>query len=176
VGYLFAGQDAAQGEAGIDELLRSLGHAGVQQSGGTGEMLAKVNSGEYLLGYNIMGAYALVRSKKELPSLGVVLPRDYTLVLSRVMFISRHATHPNAAKLWADYMLSQRGQKIIGDALELFAVRDDAGATYSADSLRRRIGATARPIPIDPQIAASLDPDRQRAFIAHWKSALVAAR
>ena len=175
VGYLFAGQDDAQG-SGVAPLLGALGRAGVQQSGGTGEMLSKVNSGEYLLGYNIMGAYALVRSKKDLPALGVVLPRDYTLVLSRVMFISKHAAHPNAAKLWADYVLSARGQKIIGDALELFAVRDDVETRYSAAKLRHDIGAAARPIPIDPKIAASLDPERQRDFIARWKTALVAAR
>src|SRR5438093_6365977 len=59
VGYLFATQDAAQYPA-LPALLRSLGRAGVQESGGTGEMLTKVNSGEYLLGYNTMGAYALV--------------------------------------------------------------------------------------------------------------------
>src|SRR5438105_1059013 len=144
VGYLFAAQDDAQG-SGVAPLLGALGRAGVQQSGGTGEMLSKLNSGEYLLGYNIMGAYALVRSKKDLPALGMVLPRDYTLVLSRVMFISKHAAHPNAARLWADYVLSARGQKIIGDALELFAVRDDVDTRYSAAKLRDEIGAASRP-------------------------------
>jgi iron(III) transport system substrate-binding protein len=172
VGYMFAAQDDAQG-GGLTALLRALGRSGVKESGGTGEMLSKVNSGEYLLGYNIMGAYALVRSKNDLPSLGVVLPRDYTLVLSRVMFISKHAKHPNAAKLWADYVLSQRGQKVIGDALELFAVRDDVDAEYTAAKVRDRIGSAARPIPIDPKIAAALDPDRQREFIVNWKTALV---
>jgi iron(III) transport system substrate-binding protein len=175
VGYMFAAQDRAQGRD-LATLLHSLGKAGVQESGGTGEMLAKVNSGEVLLGYNIMGAYALVRSRKELPSLGVVLPRDYTLVLSRVMFISRHAKHPNAAKLWADYMLSKRGQKIIGDAIELYAVRDDVDAAYTAAKLAKSIGAAARPIPIDPKIAGALDARQQREFIAHWKTALAAAR
>lgn len=171
VGYMFAVQDQAHGE-GVKALLHALGRVGVKESGGTGEMLTKVNAGEYLLGYNLMGAYALVRSKKDLPALGVVLPRDYTQVLSRVMFISQHAKHPNAAKLWADYLLSQRGQKIIGDALELFAVREDVDAEYTAAKLRDRIGTAARPIPIEPRIAASLEPTRQRDFIANWKSAL----
>jgi iron(III) transport system substrate-binding protein len=173
VGYLFAAQDEAHNEH-LPDLLQALGRAHVQQAGGTGEMLTKVNAGEYLLGYNIMGAYALVRSKKDLPSLGVVLPRDYTLVLSRVMFISKHATHPNAAKLWADYVLSQRGQKILGDAIELAAVRDDVDAKYTAAKLDERIGSAALPIPIDPKIAAALDPQRHTEVIANWKSALAA--
>src|SRR5207248_1823083 len=102
--------------------------------------------------------------------------RDYTLVLSRVMFISKHAKHPNAAKLWTDFVLSQRGQKIIGDAIELFAVRDDVDARYSAAALRERIGSAARPIPVDPKIAAPLDDKQQRDLIVGWKTALTAAR
>lgn len=173
VGYLFAAQDAQQ-DHGLPQLLAALGSAHVREAGGTGEMLTKINSGEYLLGYNVMGAYALVRGKKDLPNLGVVLPRDYTLVLSRVMFISKHATHPNAAKLWADYVLSARGQKVIGDQLELFAVREDVDAQYTAAKLAQGIGPAARPIPIDPRIAAPLDPQLQRAFIADWKAQLAA--
>ena len=175
VGYLFAAQDDAQCNH-LAALLQALGRAGVQEAGGTGEMLAKVNAGEYLLGYNVMGAYALARGGADLSSLGVVLPRDYTLVLSRVMFISKHAKHPNAAKLWADYVLSQRGQKIIGDAIELFAVRDDVDTRYSAATLRQRIGSAARPIPVHPKIAAPLDDKQQRDLIVGWKTALTAAR
>ena len=172
VGFMFAAQDAAQGDT--RPLLKALGKARVQQAGGTGEMLSKVDSGYFLLGYNIMGAYALVRSKKELPNLGVVMPRDYTLVLSRVMFISRHAVHPNAARLWADYMLSQRGQKILADAIELFCVRDDVEGEYTAGKLAKRIGGAARPIPLDPSIAASLEPQAHRNFVARWKTSLAA--
>ena len=87
-----------------------------------------------------------------------------------------NASHPNAAKLWADYVLSQRGQKIIGDAIELFAVRDDVDTRYGAATLRQRIGSAARPIPVDPKIAAPLDDKQQRDLIVGWKTALTAAR
>ncbi len=90
----------------------------------TGNMLEKVSSGEHLLGYNVLGSYALTRAKKD-PALGVVLPKDYMLVLSRVIFIGKNAKNPNAAKLWVDYILSQRGQKIIGSDVELFSIRND---------------------------------------------------
>ena len=103
-------------------------------------MLEKVSSGEHLLGYNVLGSYALVRAKKD-PALGVVLPKDYTLVLSRVMFIGKQAKNPNAAKLWVDYILSQRGQKLIGSDVELFAIRNDVDAEYTAASLTKQLGA-----------------------------------
>jgi len=174
VGYLFAAGDGVDGPV-MPPLLQALGAARVRQAGGTGEMLAAVNRGDALLGYNIMGAYALVRGRQDLPALGVVLPRDSTQVLSRVMFVSRHAPHPNAARLWADYVLSVRGQQVIGNALELFAVRDDVDAEYTAAKLAQRIGTAARPIPIDPSIADALEPARRQAFIARWKAALAPA-
>ena len=169
VGFMFAAQDRKH-FAGLNGLLRALGAADVRASPGTGDMLTKVASGQYLLGYNIMGAYAMVRSKKDLPTLGVVLPKDYTLVLSRVMFISKHAHHPNAAKLWADYVLSRRGQKVIGDSLELFSIRDDVDAQYTAASLAKQIGRAARPIPLSAEVTEHLETKKHLDFLQQWKA------
>ena len=174
VGYMFAIQDRQQ-FAGLDALLRGFGKADYRPSAGTGVMLDKVTSGEYLLGYNIMGAYALVRAKKQ-PTLGVVLPEDYTLVLSRVAFINKRAAHPNAAKLWLDYLLSKRGQEVIGGKLELYAIREDTNAEYSAARLAQQLGRAARPIPISGEIARSLEPARRDAFIGAWNAAVAEGR
>lgn len=171
VGFMFAAQDRKQ-LPGINSLLKALGSVDTYAAAGTGEMLTKIASGQFLLGYNIMGAYAMARSKKDLPSLGVVLPKDYTLVLSRVMFISRQATHPNAARLWADYVLSKRGQKIIGDALELYAIRDDVDAEYTAATLAKQLGSAARPIALSTDLTDYLQPDKRRAFIGEWKAGM----
>lgn len=175
VGYMFAAQDRKR-FAGLDGVLKEFGRLDYQPSGGTGIMLQKVASGEYLLGYNIMGAYALIRGKKDLPDLGVVFPKDYTLVLSRIMFISKHAKHPNAARLWTDYVLSKRGQKVIGDALELYAVRDDVDAKYTARELTRTLGKSAKPIPLGSSIVEDLAPEKQTAFIRHWKETVAAGK
>jgi len=174
VGYMFAAQDR-RNFAGLDQLLRSLGKADYRPSPGTGAMLEKVTSGEYVLGYNIMGAYALVRAKRE-PTLGVVLPKDYTLVLSRVAFINKNARHPNAAKVWLDYLLSKRGQAVIGNRLELFAIRDDVDAEYSAAKLSRQIGDAVRPIPISGELARDLEPAKRREIIDAWNAAVAAGR
>src|SRR5205809_5176992 len=107
----------------MKDLEKGFGASSYRVYASTGNMLEKVSSGEHLLGYNVLGSYALVRAKKD-QNLGVVLPKDYTLVLSRVMFIGKQAKSPNAAKLFVDYILSQRGQKQIGGDVELFAVRD----------------------------------------------------
>ncbi len=171
VGYMFAAQDSRH-FSGVAALLQGLGEAGVHASPGTGDMLTRVASGEYLLGYNIMGSYAMTRSHGDLPSLGVVLPQDYMLVLSRVMFISRDAPHPNAARLWTDFLLSRRGQKVIGDALQLYAIRDDSGAEFTAAKLSKHVGNAVRTIPIDASLTTTLDPARRRAFIATWNASI----
>src|SRR5438552_13861284 len=89
VGFMFAVQDTRY-FAGMKDLEKAFGASSYRIYASTGNMLEKVSSGEHLLGYNVLGSYALVRAKKD-PSLGVVLPKDYTLVLSRVMFLGTQA-------------------------------------------------------------------------------------
>src|SRR5258705_12059988 len=105
---------------GLKELEKGFGATSYKVYSSTGNMLEKVSSGEHLLGYNIIGSYPMVRAKKD-PNLGFVVPKDYTLVLSPVMFISKAAKNPEAAKGWTDYILSHRGQKLIGSGVEAFS-------------------------------------------------------
>ena len=174
VGFMFATQDRRH-HRGLEDIANAMGKVDYQPTAGTGPQLDKVASGEYLLGYNVMGAYALVRAKRE-PTLGVVMPQDYTIVLSRVAFISKKAKHPNAAKLWLDHLLSARGQKVIGDSLELFAIRSDVDARYTAATLSKELGARARPITIDGDLALALAPSRRDPFIKRWNEAVAAGR
>jgi ABC-type Fe3+ transport system, periplasmic component len=73
-------------------------------------MMERISSGENLLGFNIFNSYAALRAKKD-PSIGIVLPKDYTLIMSRVMFASKTAKNPNAAKLWVDYILRSAARR-----------------------------------------------------------------
>jgi iron(III) transport system substrate-binding protein len=170
VGYMFAVQDEVNNTA-WSVLQRALGQSKPFFAAGTGEMLKRINSGESILGYNIMGSYALSRSKKDLPNLGVSIPSDFAPILSRVMFINVNAAHPNAAKLWVDYVLSKEGQKIIGDSLELYAIREDAGAENSAQKLNLKIGSAARLIPVNEKLAETLRKEFQASFFQKWKKA-----
>ena len=174
VGFMFVVQDTKY-FPGMKDLEKGFGATNYRVYSSTGNMLEKVSSGEHLLGYNVLGPYALVRAKKD-PNLGVVLPKDYTLVLSRVLFIGKHAKDPNAAKLWTDYVLSARGQKLIGSAVELFAVRSDVDAEYTAASLTKQLGSNvAKPIPVSSEIVTYLDPKKRLEFLSAWKAALASA-
>jgi iron(III) transport system substrate-binding protein len=133
-------------------------------------MLERISSGENLIGYNVLGSYALVRAKTD-PSIGVVLPKDYTLILSRVLFINKAAKNVNAAKLWLDYMLSQRGQTIIANELE--AVRDPRrrqGRNHFGRPDQGQIGENnVKPIPVTRTCCTYLAPAKRMAFLKQWK-------
>ncbi|MFL6674849.1 MAG: ABC transporter substrate-binding protein [Massilia sp.] len=168
VGFLFMAQDS-QDLPQFPALLNSLGAAKVRVQSSTGTMLERISSGENLIGYNIIGSYALVRAKTD-PSLGVVLPKDYTLVMSRVQFINKNAKNANAAKLWMDYLLSARGQTIIANESKLFAIRGDVKGETTSAELIHQIGAEKmRPLPVDPSLLQYLAPAKRMAFLKQWK-------
>ena len=78
------------------DLFKAFGKVNIKLYTSAGAMIERVTSGEHTIAYGIFGSYALGRSKK-VPNLGIVTPKDYTLVTSRVAFISTKAKNPNAA-------------------------------------------------------------------------------
>jgi iron(III) transport system substrate-binding protein len=131
-------------------------------------MMERISSGENLLGYNIIGSYALARAKKD-ASIGVAFPKDYTLVLSRVMFINKLARNQNAGKLWLDYTLSKRGQTLIANESQLYAVRADVKGDTTSAELIKQYGASLKPLPVNPALLQYLDQGKRLAFLKQWK-------
>ena len=171
VGFSYLTQDLKNNPSGFWDMAKALGTAGVKVYTSTGAMMEKVSSGEALLGYNIIGSYAFLKAKKD-PSIGYLYPSDYTVVMSRVMFISRHAKNPNAAKLWADYILSARGQQIISDKADLFSIRSDIKGETTLANLTKVLGTGARPIPIGQDTVEFLDQKKRLDFLKKWQQAL----
>ena len=151
------------------DLLGAFGAAKVRVQSSTGTMMERISSGENLIGYNVVGSYALVRAKTD-PSIGVVMPKDYTLVLSRVLFINKGAKNPNAAKLWLDYMLSHRAQNIIANESKLFAIREDVTGEATSAELIKQVGKdNVKPVPVHPSLMEYLAPAKRMAFLKQWK-------
>lgn len=169
VGFMLVTQDRHANAAGFAELQKALGAVQAKGLPTTATMMERIASGEQLIGYNVNAAYALTRAKKD-PALGIVLPRDYTLVLSRVMFISRTARHPNAAKLWLDFVLSKRGQEIIASKAELYAIRPDVAGETTASGLQQQLGTALRPVQIGTGLLTYLDQAKRLEFLKQWNS------
>jgi len=169
VGYLFFNEDVKDFPAAWD-LFKALGKAQAKLYTSAGAMMERVTSGEHLIAYGIFGSYALSRSKKD-PNLGIILPADYTMVTSRVAFISKHAKNPNAGKLFLDYILSKRGQDIIANKADLYSLRADVDGEATIKRVTQLIGDKARPVPIDQTLLQNLDRTKRLAFLKQWQAA-----
>jgi len=171
LGFLLHSQDAQANPAVFWGLAQAMGRAGVRGEVSTAAMLQSISAGDSVIGYNVLGSYAYALAAKD-PALGVVLPRDYTLVLSRVAFIARKARHPSAARLWLDYLLSVRGQQILTRELGFFSVREDGAADSTALALKQQLGGAFRPIVIGSGLLAYLDQIKRRDFLKQWNTAV----
>lgn len=167
VGFLFLTQDSLAMN-GFWDFVATLGKLNVEVDANTASMMERIASGKDLIGYDLIGSYALGRARRD-PSLGVVLPRDYTLILSRVILIAKRARHPAAAKLWVEYVLSRRGQTVLSERSRIFSIRPDVEGEFTAASLLRTLGPSARPIRVSPGLLVFLDQAKHRELIKRWE-------
>jgi iron(III) transport system substrate-binding protein len=75
-------------------------------------------TGQYQLTWSGMPTRAYQFNQKG-GKLKFMLPKEGVVLLPQAQFITAKAPHPNAAKLWVDYVLSEEGQSIIvnGEAM-----------------------------------------------------------
>ncbi|HSS69478.1 MAG TPA: ABC transporter substrate-binding protein [Casimicrobiaceae bacterium] len=170
VGFMLVNQDAKLNPAFWD-LVKAMGARGVNMQSSTATMMERVSSGENLIGYNILGSYALTRAKKD-PSIGIAFTTDYNLVLSRLAFVSKNAKNPNAGRLFLDYLLSKRGQTIAAEQAELFSVRTDITGKDSGVGFSKELGIAVKPIAVSTDLLAGLDQTKRLEFLKQWQAAL----
>jgi iron(III) transport system substrate-binding protein len=169
LGFLLLNEDS-HADPAFDETVRALGRLRTKPFPATGVMLERILSGEHLVGLNMIGSYALAKQQKD-GSLAIVYPRDYTLVITRIALIPKAAKHPNAAKVFLDYLLSARGQDEMSRA-HLFAIRPDVSGQATAAALQKQLGAALRPLPVSPQLLDDLDPAKRLPLMTKWQAAL----
>jgi iron(III) transport system substrate-binding protein len=165
-GFLFLTRDARMTKTTWD-MVRAFGGAGIKLYSTTGTILDRIASGEHLIAYNVIGSYAIERAKED-ASIGIVFPSDYIILMSRIAFIPVAARHPEAAKLFLDYLLSERGQKFLL-ARSVGPVRVGLGANGVIPPER---SDAVKPIHIGPELLTYLDQSKRASFLKQWRSAL----
>lgn len=170
IGYLLAFNDSRQTTTTYGRLLESLGRAKVVLRCCTAEILQEIASGRLLLGYNMLASYAVERVNQGDP-LGIVMPSDYTLVLSRGAMIPTHAGKPDVASQFLDYLLSQRGQRIGGQEAFFFGSGGQVPAGVEGPDVTT--SGIARPIAIGPTLLAVQDAARRKRFLQDWTGSMV---
>lgn len=176
IGYLLAYNDSRQTSTTYGRLLESFGRSGAVVSCCTTDILNELVAGRLLIGYNMLASYAYARMRAG-AELGIVLPTDYTLVLSRGAMVPRHVGGNAAGAKFLDYLLSDRGRDVARREAFFFGLD---GEPPPADHGLAVTGATAlvksgiaRPIAISPALLAVQDDERRRRFIGDWTRSVV---
>jgi iron(III) transport system substrate-binding protein len=165
-GFLFMTRDARITKTTWD-MVRAFGGAGIKLYSTTGTVLDRISSGEHLIAYNMIGSYAIERAKED-ASIGIVFPADYITLMSRIAFIPVAARHPEPARLFLDYLLSERGQKFLL-ARSVGPVRLGLGADGVIPADRTD---AVKPIHIGPELLTYLDQSKRASFLKEWRRAL----
>jgi len=167
IGHLLASQDA-QISSNFWRLAAAFGRVDARLSGSSPEMLDRIVSGELILGYNLLGSYAFARQAAGL-RLGVVVPEDYALVMTRVALIPRAAPDAELARAFVDYLLSPRGQALAAGVTGLGAIMPDISGPWSAGSIAGKTEGALQPIPLGPSLLVALDERRRERFLQTWR-------
>jgi iron(III) transport system substrate-binding protein len=92
--------------------------------------------------------------------------------MSRVILIGKNAPHPNAARLWLDYVLSRRGQTVLADRSRLFSIRPDVTGEFTAAQLATALGQSSRPIAVGSGLLVFLDKAKHQDIVKRWRAAI----
>jgi two-component system sensor histidine kinase TctE len=165
VGYLFATQDSVLSSQ-FWRLALTLGDLDTRLLPTTGDILALIERGEVLIGYNVLGSYAQARQLAGAP-VGIVLPRDYTLVMSRIATIPKAAARPELAGRFLDHLLSDRGQAVVAGAAGMRTILPPPGQAEADTPLADATGPV-HPITLGPSLLVFLDPLKRDHFLTNW--------
>jgi iron(III) transport system substrate-binding protein len=170
VGYLYLARDAEH-FADIWVLVRAMGRAGLQTFPTSQEIIERVADGRLALGYNILGSYAADQARLH-PDLGVVLPRDFTVVVSRVALVPRAAGRADLGTAFLAFLMGREGQTLMAERLRLPAVSLEVSGQNSFGAMAATLGDQLRPVPVSPGLLAYLDQSKRQRLIARWRAAL----
>lgn len=170
VGFMFLSRDQEQ-FPDIWSVVRAMGAAGVKLYSTSAAILERIADGRFVLGYNILGSYAANWAARN-PDLGIVLPEDYTVVMSRIGLVPKAARAPDLGRKYLEYFMSAEGQSVMARELHIAAVNPDVSGENTANSMQASIGAQLRPVPVSPGLMVYLDQVKRMRLVKHWNAAL----
>lgn len=158
VGFMAYAQDLAASDNSV-ELYRRLIAVEPQVYQTNQALMDDLRAGRIDVAYNLLGSY--VRPEDE-AVVHAIEPTDYTLITSRIAFISARARQPAAAQLLLDFLLSGEAEPIL-DAQGLNAARGEVAGSRPASHL---------PVPVGPALLADLDQMRRQRLLRDWRAAM----
>lgn len=169
IGYLFAAYDA-RAAATYGRLVEAFGRADLRVRCCTGDLIADLEAGRIAIGYNLLGSY-VYRAMRRGARIGLVVPRDYTLVLSRAVLVPVTARAVGDAFAFVDYLLSARGQKVSREEAFFFDRTGPLPAGVEGPPSLATAGIL-RPITVGPVLLAVQDRAKRARFLAEWRQSI----
>lgn len=167
VGYLCVSQDNVI-SGHVWQMAHGLGANRARLFPTSEDVIQDVSSGRSIIGYNALGSYALDEAQRN-PNLGVVFPTDYTLVMSRIAMIPVASRHPNAARLFLDFLLSAKGQSLLANH-SMPSVRSDVALPAGLRDSR----SPMRAIRVGPELLIAQDKLTRARFLKRWNREIAA--
>lgn len=170
VGYLLASQDVRHSSE-FGALVEAFGDVDLQVEEHTATLLDRIEKGDLVAGYNLLGSYARTRRDSERKFL-LVYPRDHTLVLARTVVISKNAPNAGLAHRFLDYLLSVRGQQVMAAECGLPPIRKELDGVYERLGVNESQIGVLRPISLGPGLLVYLDQQKRRQMLEAWRAIL----
>lgn len=170
LGLFFLARDGEHNPS-IWTLFNALGAAGVKLYSNSSAIVERVADGRFALGYNILGSYAAAWTRHT-TDLGIVFPKDYTVVMTRTALVPRNAASPDLGAAFLDFLLSKQGQQLLAEKVGLPALHPAVKGENTVSHMREVYGARLRPVPVGPALVVYLDQVKRRRLIDRWNEAL----
>lgn len=170
VGFMFFSRDQEQ-YSDLWTLVQAMGAAGVKLYSTTSAIVERVADGRFAFGYNILGSYAAEAATRH-PDLGIILPKDYTIVTSRIGLVPEAAANPDLGRLYLDFFMSAEGQTIMARQLQIAALNPEVTGENTANAMQQALGNQLRPVPVSPGLMVYLDQVKRARLITRWNDAL----
>ncbi|MEW2400827.1 extracellular solute-binding protein [Streptomyces sp. NPDC046862] len=152
---------------GWDTFGRLLPFARADHSSGT--LVEKVVSGEYDASFNLSGGVAVPAAEGSGGLLGWTYCDEGTVVVPRAASVVRTAPHPNAARLFVDFLLSAEGQAAVARG-GLTPYREGVEQTDhdSLQDIRRGLGTDR----VHLHRYTRVPEQTQDAYVERWEKAM----
>ncbi len=170
LGYMFLAMDEKH-DRNLWDLVSAMGSAGVKLYSNSSAILQRVAQGQFALGYNILGSYANHWVESH-PELGIILPTDYTLVMSRIALVPRAAREPELGKRFLTFLMSEHGQEIMSKQVRLPALHPMVSGKNTFTQMSKTHGSRLRPIAVRPSLMVYLDQVKRARIVEKWNKAL----
>lgn len=160
LGYLFAHSDSLEATT-FGALLEGFARVDAVATCCSAQIINSVAEGRYLIAYNVLGSYVL---NMNLPEVGMILPEDYTLILSRGLMIPKGARQKDAAGRLVDFLLTDEAQRIL----------QRAGLVIGTEPAEIGLATSARRnIPLSPALLVAKDMNRRKLMLRFWSDTFI---